>query len=272
MDWNAGVREATEVVAAVIAPRRPVVGIVLGSGLGFLGEQLAEAVRVPYARIPGFPQPTVVGHAGELICGTLEDRVVLAQSGRFHLYEGHDPAVAALPVRVFAALGIQTLILTNAAGGINRSFATGTLMLIADHLNLTGRNPLLGHALLGEERFLDMTEPYDPALRAVAKRVAADHGIALPEGVYAALLGPSYETKAEIRMLERLGADAVGMSTVPEVIAARARGLRCLAISTITNPAAGIGDRSLSHQEVLDTAERVKGDLARLVCGVVRAL
>jgi purine-nucleoside phosphorylase len=266
------VRAATAAVRAAIGSRRPEVAIVLGSGLGFLGEQLEDAVRLPYARLPGFPQPTVAGHAGELIAGRLEGRDVLAQSGRFHLYEGHDPATTALPVRVFHALGVTTLILTNAAGGIRRTFPPGTLMLLADHLNLTGRNPLVGHVADGDERFPDMSEPYDPELRALARRAAAAAGLRLEEGVYAAVLGPSYETKAEIRMIERLGADAVGMSTVPEVIAARARGMRCLAISTITNLAAGLGGQRLSHQEVLDVAERVKGDLATVVRGVVRAL
>ncbi len=267
-----GLAEATEAVRAAIGTRRPEVAIVLGSGLGFLGEQLEQAVRVPYAKIPGFPLPTVQGHAGELIAGTLEGRAVLAQSGRFHLYEGHDPVLAALPVRVFHGLGVRTLLLTNAAGGIRRTFAPGTLMLLSDHLNLMGRNPLAGPVAEGDQRFTDMTEPYDPGLRALARRVAAAAGLRLEEGVYAAVLGPSYETKAEIRMLDRLGADAVGMSTVPEVIAARARGMRCLAVSTITNAAAGLGGAALAHQEVLEVAERVKGDLAALVRGIVRGL
>jgi purine-nucleoside phosphorylase len=266
------VAAATSAVRAAIAPRQPTVAIVLGSGLGFLGDQVENAVRIPYAGIPGFPIPRVEGHAGELIAGTLEGVSVLAQSGRFHLYEGHDPAVAALPVRVFAALGVTAVVLTNAAGGIRRTFRPGTLMLIADHINLMFRNPLVGHVVQGDERFPDMSDPYDSALRALARRVAAEEKIPLEEGVYAGMLGPSYESKAEIEMLKRLGADAVGMSTVPEVIAARARGLRCVAISTITNAAAGLGQATLSHHEVLETAERVKGDLGRLVRGIVRAL
>jgi len=263
---------AAKAVADAIAPRRPAVAVVLGSGLGFLGDQLEDAVRVPYARIPGFPEPGVVGHKGELVAGTLEGVAVLAQSGRFHLYEGHDAALAALPVRVFHALGVRTVILTNAAGGIRRTFRPGSLMLIADHINFMFRNPLIGRVVEGEERFPDMSDPYDSGLREAARRVAAREGIALEEGVYAGLLGPSYESKAEIRMLDRMGADAVGMSTVPEVIAARARGMRCVGISTITNAAAGLGQASLSHQEVLETAERVKGDLATLVRGIVRDL
>ena len=264
--------DATRAVAAAIAPRMPSVAIVLGSGLGFLGDEVEGAVRVPYAKIPGFPQPTVAGHKGELIAGTLEGVSVLAQSGRFHMYEGHDPATAALPVRVFHALGVRTVILTNAAGGLRRTFRPGTLMLIADHINFMFRNPLAGPVVPGDDRFPDMSDPYDAQLRALARRVAVEQGIALEEGVYAGLLGPSYETKAEIRMFDRLGADAVGMSTVPEVIAARACGMKCVGISTITNAAAGLSAQLLSHQEVLEVAERVKGSLAALVRGIVRGL
>jgi purine-nucleoside phosphorylase len=266
------VARAAEAVAQAIAPRKPRVAVVLGSGLGFLGEEAKDAVRVPYARIPGFPQPTVAGHAGELIAGTVEGVPIVAQSGRFHLYEGHDPWTAALPVRVFATLGVRTVVVTNAAGGIRRTFRPGTLMLIADHLNLMFRNPLVGPVEPGDERFPDMSDPYDRELRALARRVAAERGIALEEGVYCGLLGPSYETKAEIEMLKRFGADAVGMSTVPEVVAARARGLRVVGISTITNVAAGLGTQALAHQEVLDTAEQVKHQLADLVRGIVAQL
>ena len=263
---------AADAVRGAIAPRRPRVAIVLGSGLGFLGDTVEDSVRVPYASIPGFPQPTVVGHAGELIAGTLDDVPVIAQSGRFHLYEGHDAWTAALPVRVFATLGVTTLVVTNAAGGIRRTFRPGTLMLIADHLNLMFRNPLTGPVEQGDERFPDMSDPYDAELRTLARRVAAERGIALEEGVYAGLLGPSYETKAEIEMLKRIGADAVGMSTVPEIVAARARGIRCLGISTITNAAAGLGGQTLSHQEVLDASDGVRDRLTALVRGVVREL
>jgi purine-nucleoside phosphorylase len=266
------VRAAADAVRAAIAPRAPKVAIVLGSGLGFLGEELKDAVRVKYGKIPGFPEPGVVGHAGELIAGTLDGVPVLAQSGRFHLYEGHAPAVAALPVRVFHSLGVKTVILTNAAGGIRPGFTPGTLMLIADHLNFTGTNPLVGPVQEPDLRFPDMSDPYDSGLRELARAAAAEAKIHLEEGVYAAMLGPSYESKAEIQMLARLGADAVGMSTVPEVIAARARGLRCVGISTITNLAAGLGGATLSHKEVLEVADRVKGDLARLVRGIVRRL
>jgi purine-nucleoside phosphorylase len=271
-DVNQMVAAAAAAVRAAIALRQPQVAIVLGSGLGFLGDELKDAVRVPYAKIPGFPQPGVVGHKGELIAGSLDGVPTLAQSGRFHLYEGHAPAIGALPVRVCHALGVRTVILTNAAGGIRRTFAPGTLMLIADHINMMGMNPLVGHLADGDERFPDMSDPYDTELRALARRVAVEQKIALAEGVYAAMLGPSYEAKAEVEMLKRLGADAVGMSTVPEVIAARARGMRCLGISTITNPAAGTTSATLSHADVMETADRVKGDLSRLVRGIVRGI
>jgi purine-nucleoside phosphorylase len=262
-------------VAAEALRRRlgavPEVAIVLGSGLGRLTARLEEPRRIPYQEIPGFPTTTVVGHQGELVAGTLGGTPVLVQSGRFHLYEGHTADTVALPVRVMAALGVRTLILTNAAGGIRRTFTRGALMMIADHVNLTFRNPLIGPVLPGEERFPDMSDPYDGELRLRAREVARQRGIALEEGVYLQLLGPSYETPAEVRMAERLGADAVGMSTAVEVIAARARGMRCLAFSTITNPAAGLTGERLSHAEVMEVAARVSGDLERLVEGVVGA-
>jgi purine-nucleoside phosphorylase len=269
---NADAKAAVESVRSSITPRQPRIAIVLGSGLGFLADEIESAVRVPYRSIPGFPASAVAGHAGELVSGTLEGATVIAQSGRFHMYEGHDPMVVALPVRVFAALGVRTLILTNAAGGIRRTFQPGSLMLIADHVNMMFRNPLVGPVAEHEERFPDMSDPYDSELRALARRVAAERRIPLEEGVYAAMLGPSYESKAEIEMLKRFGVDAVGMSTVPEVLVARARGIRCLGISTVTNPAAGLSERRLSHQEVLEAAERVKENLGGLVRGIVAAL
>jgi purine-nucleoside phosphorylase len=229
-------------------------------------------VRIPYQAIPGFPDSTVAGHAGELVMGRLAGKEVLAQSGRFHLYEGHDAATVALPVRVFAALGVEILLLTNAAGGIRRTFSSGVVMLIADHINLTFRNPLIGPVLEDEERFPDMSQPYDEELKRLARQVALERQVGLEEGVYAQLLGPSYETPAEIRMLERLGADAIGMSTVLEVIAARARGMRCLGFSVITNPAAGISPQKLDHAEVLETANRVQLQVASLVEGVIAAM
>jgi purine-nucleoside phosphorylase len=263
------ISRAVNAVRQHLGGRTPELAIVLGSGLGHLAERVTDAVHISYDQIPGFPLPTVKGHVGELVAGTFAGRTVIMQSGRFHMYEGHSADVSALPVRVFAELGVRTLIVTNAAGGIRRSFTPGTLMLIADHLNLTGRNALTGEALPNEERFPDMSEAYDRGLREQARRVAADRGILLEEGVYAGLLGPNYETPAEVRMLGALGADAVGMSTVVEVIAARARGLRCLGISTVTNAAAGISEQPLSHAEVMETADRVKVHLAALVEGVV---
>ena len=244
----------------------------LGSGLGYLTEQIEDAVRISYQEIPGFPETTVVGHSGELVIGRFAGKDVVAQSGRFHLYEGHSPATAALPARVFGALGVEILLLTNAAGGIRRTFSSGTLMLIADHINLTFRNPLIGPVLPGEERFPDMSDPYDRSLRELAQRVAVDRRIPLQEGIYVQLLGPSFETPAEIRMLERLGADAVGMSTVVEVVAARSRGTRCLGFSVVTNPASGISPTKLNHQEVLETARRVSGELGGLIEGVIERL
>jgi purine-nucleoside phosphorylase len=268
---------ADQVAAAAGAVRdrlgpTPRIAIVLGSGLGALTGRLTDARRLPYGEIPHFPRTTVVGHQGELVAGSLGGTPVLVQSGRFHLYEGHAPHTVALPVRVFAELGVGTLLLTNAAGGIRRSFARGALMMIADHVNLTFRNPLIGAPLPGEERFPDMSDPYDRELRALARKVAVQRKIGLEEGVYIQVLGPSYETPAEIRMAERMGADAIGMSTAVEVIAARARGLRCLAFSTITNPAAGTSHERLDHADVVRVTREFSADLERLIEGVVTAL
>ena len=265
------VRRATEAVAARLGSLRPRVAIVLGSGLGPLADDVQSAIRIPQSAIPGFPEPGVAGHKGELVVGTLERMPVIVQAGRFHLYEGHPVGVAALPVRVFSGLGVTTLIVTNAAGGVRRTFRAGTLMLIADHINLMSRNPLTGPPEPGEERFPLMHAPYDAELRAHARAVAAEAGIPLEEGVYAGLLGPSYETPAEVRMLERLGADAVGMSTVPEVLAARARGIRCLGFSSITNPAAGLGE-PVAHEEVLAVGKEVARSLSVVIKGVLRRL
>lgn len=252
--------------------RNPLALLVLGSGSGELAEALTDPIRLPYAEIPGFPVPTVEGHKGELVCGTLGGKEVLAQSGRFHMYEGHDAATAALGIRTAAALGIRVALLTNAAGGIRRTFRPGTLMLLADHINLQFRSPLIGPVQGSEERFPDMSEPYSGRLRAIAREVARERGIALEEGVYAGLLGPSYETPAEVRMLERLGADTVGMSTVPEVIAGRALGMECLAVSVVTNLASGIGHEALSHAEVMDVANTVRTQLARLMTGIIERI
>jgi purine-nucleoside phosphorylase len=272
-DAHAGaVIRAADAIGSALGGLKPRVAIVLGSGLGRMTDRVTNAIHIPYDTIPGFHVPTVLGHKGELVAGTLGGVPVIMQSGRFHMYEGHSAQVSALPTRVFAQLGADTLIVTNAAGGIRRAFGPGTLMLISDHINLTGRNPLEGEVLSGETRFPDMTVAYDAPLRALAHLVAIRQGTAVVEGVYAALLGPTYETPAEIRMLERLGADAVGMSTAPETIVARARGMRVLGISTITNAAAGVSHELMNHADVMDVANRVAERLANLVVGVVEEL
>jgi purine-nucleoside phosphorylase len=268
----AAVEAAASAIRSRLEGRTPDVGVVLGSGLGHVANRIANAVRIPYEEIPGFHVPLVEGHQGELVAGLLGGRAVIAQSGRFHMYEGHGADEAALPVRALATLGLRILLLTNAAGGIRRTFGPGTVMLIRDHLNLTGRSPLVGGVLPGESRFPDMTAAYDVELRRLAREIAAREGIALEEGVYAGLLGPTYETPAEVLMLERLGADAVGMSTVVEVIAARARGLRCLGFSTVTNLAAGLSPTTLSHAEVMEVAGQAGERVGRLVEGVIAAL
>ena len=266
------VADATAAVRGALGKTRPRIAIVLGSGLGFLADEVADPIRIPYNTIPGFPEPGVAGHKGLLVAGTLERVSVIVQAGRFHLYEGHPAAVAGLPARVFAELGVEILIVTNAAGGVRRTFPGGTLMLIADHINLMWRNPLIGQPEPGEQRFPIMHEPYDAELRARARTVAREAGVRMEEGVYAALLGPSYETPSEVRMLERLGADAVGMSTVPEVLVARSRGIRCLGFSIITNPGAGITGEALSHEEVLVVSERVARLLSVVLKGVLKRI
>ncbi len=251
--------------------RAPHAMLVLGSGLGGLADEIEDAVRIPFEEIPGFPRRTqeLAGHAGALVAGRLDGVEVAAMQGRFHLYEGWAPEDVALPVRALAALGARALLVTNAAGGIRPGFRPGDLMLIADHINFMARNPLIGAVVPGEERFPDMSDPYDSGFRRVTEEVALELGIPVVQGVYAALLGPSYETPAEIRMLARMGADAVGMSTVPEVLVARALGIQVLGISCITNLAAGLGSEKLSHAEVMEVGARVRDRLAALVRGVL---
>lgn len=250
----------------------PRVAIVLGSGLGAMAEEIDEAVAIPYTEIPHFPVSTAPGHAGNLLLGTLEGQDVVVMAGRAHMYEGYTPQQVVFPVRTMRALGAETLLITNAAGGVNQSYVPGTLMLIADHINLTGRNPLVGtnDPRLGV-RFPDMSAVYDPDLRALARRVAQSLQLRLEEGVYLGLLGPSYETPSEIRMARALGADAVGMSTVMEVIAARHAGMRILGISCITNMAAGILPKPLTEEEVIETAAQVSGEFGALLRAIVRA-
>jgi len=249
---------------------RPKIGLVLGSGLGAFADQLNEATRIPYAKIPSFPRSTAIGHAGQMVVGKAGEVAVAAMQGRVHLYEGYSAAEVAFPTRVLARMGIRALILTNAAGGINTAFKQGALVVISDHVNLQGHNPLVGpnDERLGE-RFPDMTQAYWKPYRALALEAARQLGRPVYEGVYAALLGPNYETPAEIRYLRTIGADLVGMSTVPEVIAARHMGIKVLAISCVTNMAAGILDQPLSHQEVLETGRRVQGDFVALLKAVL---
>ena len=250
----------------------PVAAIILGSGLGGLADQIEHAESIDYDEIPGFPVTTVEGHAGRMISGRLAGRPVLAFAGRFHMYEGYGPDIPGVIVRVAHALGARVLLLSNASGGIRRSLRPGDLMVISDHVNLSWRNPLVGPLVPGDARFPDMSQPYDDGLQRRLHNAAATVGVKLERGVYCCLLGPTYETLAEIRMLERLGVDAVGMSTVPEVIVARALGMRCAAVSCITNQAAGISAVPIAHEDVLAVTARAAHDFERLVIEFVRTL
>jgi purine-nucleoside phosphorylase len=272
---NFGTAQARETANAIrkhIGEAKPDAAIILGSGLGRLADKITDRKVVAYHDVPGFPPPTVVGHSGAVVSGTLGGRRVVALSGRFHMYEGHGPDLAGFPVRVLHELGAPTLIVTNAAGGIRRSFKPGDIMLIRDHINLMFRNPLTGAVEEGDERFPDMSEPYDTGLATLARHVAKDQGLAMPEGVYCALLGPTYETPAEVKMLTTIGADAVGMSTVPEVIVARARGMRVLGFSCITNLACGISTTPITHAEVLETTRAAGEKMSGLVATIVSRL
>ncbi len=250
-------------------PDRPELLLVLGSGLSGLAERVEAAVEVPFEAVPGYPSVGVAGHAGRYVAGRIEGRPVLIQAGRFHAYEGHDMDVVVAPIRVAAALGVGTVILTNAAGGIARGLEPGCIMLIDDHINLQWRSALAGPLVGDEQRFPDMSEPYDRRLQALSMQVALELQMPLSRGTYAAVAGPSFETPAEVRMLEFLGADAVGMSTVPEATVARALGLRVLAFSMISNRAGGMGGDDLDHAEVLEIGERAGVGLEALIRGVV---
>ena len=249
---------------------RPRIGLVLGSGLGGFADDLSEAVRIPYAQIPSFPRSTAIGHAGQLVIGNTGSLRVAAMQGRVHLYEGYTPQQVAFPIRVFGRMGIRAVILTNAAGGINLEYKQGALVVVRDHINLQGHNPLVG---ANDNRFglryPDMTQAYCKAYRDAALDESRKLGLTVYQGVYAAMLGPSFETPAEIRFLRTIGADLVGMSTVSEVIAARQMGIKVLVISCVTNMAAGILDQPITHEEVLETGERVKGAFAALVKAVL---
>lgn len=265
-------RAAAEHVRSWLEREVPRVAVVLGSGLGGLADRIEDGRGIAYADIPGWPAPGVVGHSGRLLAGRLGGVPVLGLAGRSHLYEGHDPALVALPVRALGHLGVEVLLLSNAAGAVNRHFAPGELMLVTDHVNLTFRNPLVGPVPEGEGRWPDLHRCYDPGLREAIRTTARERGVLLREGVYAAMLGPSFETPAEIRMLRRLGVDAVGMSTVPEVLAARARGIRCAAVSCLTNYAAGVVAGTLDHEEVLETTERAAERFQDLIVESVRRI
>ena len=249
---------------------RPKIALVLGSGLGAFADEFAQATRIPYSKIPHYPRSTAIGHAGQLVIGTVEGVEVAGMQGRVHLYEGYSAKELAFPIRVFARMGVKAIILTNAAGGVKREFIEGRLVVISDHINLLGVNPLAGP---NEDkfggRFPDMTAAYDKRFRELTLAEGRLLGINLGEGVYAAVTGPSYETPAEVRYLRSIGADLVGMSTVPEVIAARHSGLRVLGISCVTNAAAGVLDQPLDHKDVLETAERMKGQFTGLLRAVI---
>ena len=252
---------------------RPAVGVVLGSGLGAFADELHDAVTVPYHEIPHWPASTAVGHAGKLVAGYIGGAPVLVMSGRAHLYEGYTPQQAAFATRVSHLLGAHSMVFTNAAGGINLSYSQGALVAIADHINLQGCNPLTGHNDdAWGPRFPDMSEAYSIAYREIARATAAAQGFHLAEGVYAALAGPNYETPAEIRYLRTIGADLVGMSTVPEVIVANHMGMRVLAISCVTNMAAGVLDQKIDHEEVLETGRQVRSRFTSLLKAVLPQL
>lgn len=265
-------RRSAAMIARELPFETPEVAIVLGSGLGGLASRVESAVEIPFRRIEGIPTPTVEGHRGALLAGRLGGRRAVVLAGRIHMYEGHDARAAGYLTRVVHALGARVLVISNAAGGVNRSFDPGDLMLIQDHINLMFRNPLIGDVEEGDSRFPDMSNAYDVGLRRRVQRVAARLGIDLREGVYAGLLGPAYETAAEVRMLSVLGADAVGMSTIPEVIVANALGLPVLGISCITNLACGLSNTRINHADVLATTSAAAARFERLVLATVEDL
>ncbi|HST78917.1 MAG TPA: purine-nucleoside phosphorylase, partial [Verrucomicrobiae bacterium] len=265
MDLFTGVQQAASFIESRIKAR-PSLAIVLGSGLGSFADDMNEVVRIPYSEIPHFARSTAIGHAGQLVVGTVGKIPVMTMQGRFHLYEGYSPATVVFPIRVFARMGVRAIILTNAAGGINLDYGQGKLVMIADHINLQGQNPLVGFEdeRLGP-RFIDMSDAYCERYREMALAAGKKLGIELGQGIYAGLLGPSYETPAEIRYLRAIGADLVGMSTVAEVIAARQLGMKVLAISCVTNMAAGILKQKINHEEVLETGRRVASEFKALL-------
>ncbi|WP_027964520.1 purine-nucleoside phosphorylase [Halalkalibacillus halophilus] len=264
-------QDSKQFVSNKLNGETPEIGMILGSGLGVLANEIEDAVAISYSDIPHFPTSTVEGHKGQLVFGTLQGKKVIAMQGRFHYYEGYSLQQVTFPVRVMKLLGIEKLVVTNAAGGINESFNPGDLMLINDHLNMIGDNPLIGENQdeIGP-RFPDMSQAYDPALIEIAKKAADQLGYKVQEGVYVGNSGPTYETGSEIKMLRTLGGDAVGMSTVPEVIVANHAGVRVLGISCISNMAAGILDQPLSHDEVIETTEKVREEFIELVKEIIK--
>lgn len=265
-------QKAAQYIEAKIS-NKPEIGLILGSGLGVLADEIENPVKIPYEEIPNFPTSTVQGHAGQLVIGELNGKTVIAMQGRFHFYEGYTMDKVTFPVRVMKLLGVEKLIVTNAAGGVNESFTAGDLMIITDHINNFGTNPLMGH---NDERFgprfPDMSQAYDAHFITIAKDVAKKQSIDVKEGVYVGNFGPAYETPAEVRLARIWGGDAVGMSTVPEVIVARHSGMRVLGISCITNMAAGILDQPLSHDEVIETTEKVKSSFLSYVKELVESI
>lgn len=265
------VEAAAEAVRSCIG-ESPEVLLVLGSGLGGLADLVEDAVSIAFEDVPGFPPVGVKGHSGRYVAGSLDGKRVLIQAGRFHLYEGHPVELVCAPVRIAAALGVKACVFTNAAGGISRDLQPGSLMLIDDHINLQWRSALAGQVVDGDERFPDMSAPYDDDLQQIAVDVALELGERLGRGIYAAVMGPSYETPAEVRMLATMGADAVGMSTVPEVITARAMGLPCLGFSLITNRAAGLSLELLDHEDVMAIGAEAGVNLSKIIRGVLSKL
>src|SRR5712692_363589 len=272
MTYYDKVKAAADAIRSRV-PEVPQMGVALGSGLGDFANSLGAAVTVPYGDLPRWPASKVIGHEGKLVVGTAAGRPIVALAGRSHLYEGHDVGTVTFAVRALGLLGVKTLILTNAAGGVNTAFSQGALMVIDDHINLTGSNPLVGE---NDERFgarfPDMTEVYSSQLRGIADRQGKAMNLLLPHGIYVGLLGPSYETPAEIRYLRTIGADAVGMSTVPEAIAARHMRMDVLGISCITNMAAGVLPQPLDHAELMETARRIRGQFIALLEGIIGQL
>lgn len=272
MDLQQNIDAAAEYILTQI-PRRPRIGLVLGSGLGDFADTLTNAIRIPFAEIPGFPQPTVEGHAGALVFGKKSGRYIAVLQGRTHYYEGLSQRQITMPIRVLAAIGVRTVVLTNAAGGINKTYQPGDLMLICDHINLSGSNPLIGPNLDAfGPRFPDVSDLYTAELRQDIKELAAFLGLRLREGVYLMTSGPNYETPAEIRMMRTLGADAVGMSTVPEALVAAHCGMNVVGISCITNMAAGVLPQKLDHSEVIETAAKVHDTFHELLSNMIMYL